>query len=135
MVGQTLEEVRDAHAIWGSGAAVRAELAPSGESGERVRRTDRLTRTLTGRRSLSERRESVGDYIYAGTRRREKKEKVWGEEASLKLRTVSSCIYVLYIVECWNVHNIISYSKVVYSDYCRVRKSTKRPAKDLRGDS
>ena len=31
-----LEEVRDAHAIWGSGAADSTELAPSGESGERV---------------------------------------------------------------------------------------------------
>ena len=75
MVGQTLKEVRDAHAIWGSGAAVRT-VAPSGESVERVRRTDRLTRTLTGRRSLRERRESVGDYIYAGTRGKEEKE-VW----------------------------------------------------------
>ena len=51
MVGQALGEVRDAHAIWGSGAAVKTERAPSGESVERVRRTDRLTRTLTGRRS------------------------------------------------------------------------------------
>ena len=58
----------------GSGAAVGTQLAPSGESGERVRRTDRLTRTLTGRRSLSERRKSVGDYIYAGTKRGRK---VW----------------------------------------------------------
>ena len=75
MVGQTLEEVRDAHAIWGSRAAVSTELAPSGESGERVRQTDRLMRTLTGRAELSDRRESVGDYIYAGTERNKKK--VW----------------------------------------------------------
>ena len=42
----------------------------------------------------SDRRESVGLYIYAGTGRR-KKRKVLDEGASLKLRTVSSCIYVL----------------------------------------
>ena len=36
MVRQTLEGVRDAHAIWESGAAVSTELAPSGESEERV---------------------------------------------------------------------------------------------------
>ena len=40
MVDQTMQEVKDAHAIWGSGAAGNTELAPSGESGERVRRTD-----------------------------------------------------------------------------------------------
>ena len=51
IVGQTLEEVRDAYAIWGSEAAVITRLVPSRECGKRVRRTDKLTRNLTGRRS------------------------------------------------------------------------------------
>ena len=81
-----------AHAIWGSGAAVNTELAPSGESGERVRRTDWLTRTLTGRRSEATEGSRSGPIYTLEPEGRKKK--VLGEGASLKLRTVSSCIYM-----------------------------------------
>ena len=77
-MGQTLEGVRDAHAIWGSGAAVNTELAPSGDSGEST--TDGLTDEDADREAeLSDRRESVEDYIDAGTEGK-KERKVWVKE-------------------------------------------------------
>ena len=85
----------------------------------------------------AKRQKGVGRALYRGWNRKEKRKKGkkfgWRSEFETK-----NCffLYICFVYSwCWNVHNIIIYSKVVESDYCRVRKSMKRPAKDLRGDS